>query len=144
LDADADDDVLQMVLFNAGPNRSDATCGGRLSLPHVLVSSNSSKSERIMASGNERSVARFNLPSSSPSEMVGYHLNEEDKFHLIIDLMNETKGTKLVYVTMTYDYVDGHAAGFSKIKPVWLDVVACGTSERELPQEHGTFDISHS
>jgi hypothetical protein len=38
-------------------------------------------------------------------------------------------GAKTVYLTMYYDYVDGHPSHFQEVKPVWFDVAQCGISE---------------
>jgi hypothetical protein len=43
--------------------------------------------------------------------------------------MNMNQGAKQVYLTIYYDYVDGHPARFEEVKPVWLDAAQCMTSE---------------
>lgn len=53
----------------------------------------------------------------------------KDRFGLITDLMNMNAGAKTVYLTMYYDYVEGHPANFQEVKPVWFDVAQCGISE---------------
>jgi hypothetical protein len=130
-----------MVLFNSGPNRFDPTCVGRTSLPHLLVSSSPAKSERLMASGNERTTTRFNSPYN-PTEKLGYYMNSEDKFSFIVDFMNENKEEKVVYMTMLYDYVDGRPSGFSNFRSIWLDVAQCGTSEVRPPKDSSSFQVA--
>jgi hypothetical protein len=132
-----------MVLFNVGPNRFDPTCVNKTSLPHMLIGSTPSKAERVMASGNERTRTRFNSPSA-PKEKLGYYLNEADQFSLILDFMNEKPEDRIVYLTMTYDYVEGRPAGFSNFRTIWLDVAQCGTSEVRPPVQTGKFNISQS
>jgi hypothetical protein len=130
-----------MVLFNSGPNRFDPTCVGKTSLPHLLIGSDPGKSERLMASGNERTSTRFNSPYN-PGEKLGYYMSPTDKFSFIVDFMNENKEDKIVYMTMTYDFIDGRPEGFSNFRSIWLDVAQCGTSEIRPPKESGTFAVS--
>src|ERR1700712_5469738 len=106
-----------MVLFNSGPKRFDPTCVGKTSLPHILIGSSPGKSERLMASGNERTQTRFNSPYN-PGEKLGYYMNPEDKFAFIVDFMNENKEGKVVYLTMTYDYIEGRPEGFSNLRSI--------------------------
>jgi hypothetical protein len=54
-------------------------------------------------------------------------INKEDKFHLIMDLMNANMEDAVLYFTLTYDYVEGHPSGWKSLKPVWFDVANCGT-----------------
>jgi hypothetical protein len=126
-----------MVLFTSGPGRQDTTCKDRdVSLPHILVNQTSRTSERFLASGNERTAFQF------PQIMkVGYKLNPEDKFHAIVDLMNENMVDNTVYLTVTYDYIESHPADYDNIKVVWLDVQQCGTSEVVSPHKDNVFSI---
>jgi hypothetical protein len=130
-----------MVLFNVGPNRFDPTCVNKTSLPHMLISSSPGKAERVMASGNERTRTRFNSPYQ-PKSKLGYFLNPADKFALILDFMNEKTEERVVYLTMTYDYVEGRPEGFSNFRTIWLDVAQCGTSEVRAPVQSGKFNVS--
>jgi hypothetical protein len=130
-----------MVLFNVGPDRFDPTCINKTSLPHMLISSSPGKAERVMASGNERTRTRFNSPYQ-PQLKLGYFLNPSDKFALILDFMNEKREDRAVYLTMTYDYVEGRPEGFSNFRTIWLDVAQCGTSEVRAPVQSGKFNVS--
>ena len=60
---------------------------------------------------------------------LAYPIYPGDRFGLITDLMNMNQGAKQVYLTIYYDYVDGHPSRFEEVKPVWLDAAQCMTSE---------------
>jgi hypothetical protein len=120
-----------MLIFTVGKDRKDATCGDRdISLPSVLVGATSQNSERLLASGNERT------PILWPAEDIraGYKLRAADQLSLVIDLMNDNMEDKTVYVTVTYDVVDGIKPEWDEVRVVWLDVNQCGTSERSWPK----------
>jgi hypothetical protein len=104
-----------MVAFAVGPGRMDPTCVNKTSLPHMAIGSDASRSERFYSSGNERSEARFNPPWVKDSVM-GYYLNPTDKFSFIVDLMNQNKEDKVVYMTMTYDYVPSKTSSIENVK----------------------------
>jgi len=135
-----------MVLFNIGSNAWDATCTV-FGLPHMIVGSLPASSERIFSSGNERTMALFNPPVKQGDAVpvkVGYPVFASDRFGLIADLMNMNPQGKQVYMTMYYDYVDGHPEGWEEIKPVWFDVAQCGTSEVGGRSAGSAFAISAS
>jgi hypothetical protein len=76
-----------MVLFTSGPTRSDPTCRDLdVSLPHVTAGETPQHSERFIGAGNERSL--FSFP---PAIKAGYRLTADDKFKIIMDLMNENE-----------------------------------------------------
>jgi hypothetical protein len=111
----------------------------RNSLPHWVVGFNPGSSERIWASGNERTPIRFadwNITD------VGYKMAKGDILSMIVDLMNMDKQDKTIYVVITYDYFDGRPAGMSEIKPVWLDVDQCGFSEARAKSQNGAYTVS--
>jgi hypothetical protein len=60
---------------------------------------------------------------------LAYPIYPSDRFGLITDLMNMNQGAKQAYLTIYYDYVEGHPARFEEVKPVWLDAAQCMTSE---------------
>ena len=93
----------------------DPTCVGKFSLPHMLMQSDPSKSERFFSVGNEKTPASFNPPWVK-DQVLGYHLYATDKFSFIVDLMNQNKEDKTVYMYLTYDYVEGHPSGIDNIK----------------------------
>jgi hypothetical protein len=70
----------------------------------------------------------FNPPWANVTNL-GYPIYKADRFGLIVDLMNMNTEMKTVYLTIYYDFVDGHPRHFEEIKPVWMDAAQCGTSE---------------
>jgi hypothetical protein len=130
-----------MVAFTVGAGRSDPTCAGRMSLPHVAVLSSASGSERFFASGNERSV--ISLPGWNITN-AGYPIRKADRLALIIDLMNQNADDRIVYLTMTYDFVDGIRKDWTEVKPVWFDVAQCAFSEVFPPKQDGQYTVTAS
>jgi hypothetical protein len=124
-----------MVGLSQGTGRQDATCAGNpFSLPHFAVGTTPGNSERFFASGNERT------PLQVPADRnVGYRVNSGDRFHLIVDLMNETMQAKQVYLTMTYKVAPSSTPGMRPVKPIWLDAAQCGTSE--VPARTGKYQV---
>jgi hypothetical protein len=130
-----------MVLFNIGTNAWDATCTV-FGLPHMIVGSLPMSSERIFSSGNERTLVLFNPPNQPEGSRMGYPVFAADRFGLIADLMNMNPTAKQVYMTMYYDYVEGHPTGWAEVKPVWFDVNQCGTSEVSGRTDGASFKIT--
>jgi hypothetical protein len=125
-----------MLIFTVGKGRKDATCGDRdINLPAVLVGATAQNSERLLASGNERT------PIMWPADEIkaGYKLRADDQISLVVDLMNDNMDDKTVYVTVTYDVVDGIKPEWDEVRVVWLDVNQCGTSERSWPKNKSKF-----
>jgi hypothetical protein len=58
--------------------------------------------------------------------------------------MNMNDAPKEAYLTIYYDYVDGHPTEFQEVKPVWLDAFQCGTSEISGRTPNAKFDFSSS
>jgi hypothetical protein len=75
---------------------------------------------------------------------LGYPLYPADRFGIIVDLMNMNDAAKESYLTIYYDYVDGHPPDFSEVKPVWMDAAQCGTSEVSGRRVDSKFDFSSS
>jgi hypothetical protein len=131
-----------MVHFTEGPTRWDAVCYNKISLPHAGVFTTVQKAERYFTSGNERTPFDFNPEGKDISRGSGYHITDSDKFHYLVDLMNMNMEDKVVYMTMTYDYIDGPLpANWTETKSVWLDAASCGTSEVRPRQQTGKFSI---
>lgn len=133
-----------MVHFNTGPTRWDATGQGKkICFPFLPVRTSVSKAERFFTAGNERTPFNYNNPASSDlSSGTGYHLRKEDKFQYLVELMNMNMDDVVVYITMTYDFLDGLLPnGWKEIKPVWLDANLCGSSEVKPLSEKGSFTI---
>jgi hypothetical protein len=55
--------------------------------------------------------------------------------------MNMNTAAKQVYLTIYYDYVDGHPNHMEEVKPVWLDAAQCGTSEISGRSAGSKFDF---
>jgi hypothetical protein len=129
-----------MVHLTIGPGRSDPTCIGKQSLPHVDVNASPSNAERYFSSGNERTVVTLDVLGTETK--WGYHIKATDKFAYIVDLMNMNMQDKTVYVTMYYEIIDGRMpAGWEDIKVVWFDAANCGTSEVRPTKENGAFVV---
>lgn len=128
-----------MVMFNIGKGANDATCT-LFGAPHMIVGSLPSSSERIFSSGNERTTTFFNPPWAG-TDKLGYPIYPADRFGLIVDLMNMNNAAKEVYLTIYYDYIEGHPAEFEEVKPVWMDAAQCGTSEVSGRTAGAKFDF---
>jgi len=73
---------------------------------------------------------------------LGYPIYGGDHFGLIVDLMNMNTAAKNVYLTIYYDYVDGHPSHMQEVKPVWLDAAQCATSEIGGRSAGSKFDFA--
>jgi hypothetical protein len=123
-----------MVALSQGAGRRDPTCANNaFSLPHFAVGATGANSERFFASGNERT--KLEVPAGLK---YGYKVNTADKWSLLVDLMNENLEPKQVYMTMTFNFVPGSSAGYRPMKPLWLDINQCGTSE--MPAKTGKYN----
>jgi hypothetical protein len=57
-------------------------------------------------------------------------------------MMNLNQDEKIVYLTMTYDYLEGSLPeGWSNVKAIWLDANQCGLSEIDAPFDIGYFTV---
>lgn len=131
-----------MVHFAIGTGRWDPTCVGKPSLPHIDVNATPQNAERYFSSGNERTHVQLDVLGATGTKF-GYHIKSTDKFGFIVDLMNMNMQDKTVYMTMTYDIIDGPLpAGWRDVKVVWFDAAQCGTSEVRPPKQSGSFTIS--
>jgi hypothetical protein len=132
-----------MVGLTVGPGRWDATClTAPRSLPHLAVGATPKNSERFLSSGNERMPIVL-LSSASSHQKAGYHLRKTDSFKFLVDLMNMNMEDRVVYLTLTYDLVDGALpTGWMDVKPVWLDAENCASSDVDPPQETGIFALT--
>src|ERR1700742_1371485 len=140
-----------MAIFNIGARRWDAvaynesTCMffdgiNALGRKPAGVTANVTvkNSERYFASGNERTPVTFH-PRGAP--VTAYHLDADDKFVFIIELMNMNMVDSEVYLTVTYDIIDGPLPqGWKEVKPVYLDANQC-VSEVESPKGQSKFSI---
>jgi hypothetical protein len=127
-----------MVVFVEGPGRWDPTCrDNTTALPFLALGLDPRSSERVFPSGNERLTADIN----QAKDRAGYFFRESDKMHLIIELMNTNVAKKLVYMTMTYEYVPSTIKDFSNLKPVWLDIAQCGLSDVDAPKDETKYSL---
>jgi hypothetical protein len=131
-----------MVHFNTGPTRWDAAGQGKTCIPFYPVRTSVSKAERFFTAGNERTPFDYNPEGVDLSSGSGYYLRKEDKFQYLVELMNMNMQDVVVYVTMVYDFLDGPLPkGWMDVKPIWIDVNQCGTSEVRPLKEMGSFTI---
>jgi hypothetical protein len=131
-----------MVHFVEGPTRWDPVCYATGSLPHIDVRVSVARAERNYFCGNERTAFDYNPNGHNSSVGTGYQVQAADKFHYLVDLMNQHMEDKLVYLTMTYDIIPGQLpSGWKDTKAFWLDATGCLTSEVYPPKQTGSFDI---
>jgi hypothetical protein len=91
---------------------------------------------RIFASGNERTVLRVNRNSKH-----GLKFGTAPGIGFAVELMNASNRKLPVWFTMTYEYVDGHAAeGYKEVTPVWMDITGCGVSS--APAKEGRYQYT--
>lgn len=134
-----------MVAFTVGPGRWDPTCIDQpTSLPHFAIGSSPSKSERSFSSGNERTpLSLLGRKEFTAGNKAGYHLGKEDQYRFIVDLMNMNMDDRTVYLTITYDLIDGPLPkGWGNLKPVWFDVDQCGMSEVPATSQDGKYTLT--
>jgi hypothetical protein len=78
------------VLMNIDPGREDTTCAHRdVSVPHVAIGATARTTERIFASGNERTPIIF---SNWGVKDAGYKQNAADKLGFTLELMKREHG----------------------------------------------------
>ncbi|KAF2665461.1 hypothetical protein BT63DRAFT_417021 [Microthyrium microscopicum] len=129
-----------MVMFNVGDDRQDATCHQReISVPHVFIGETPRNSERFFLSGNERTPVMFTEWGVGDA---GYNIKTSDKLAVIIDIMNDTPRDVVTWLTIQWDFIDGHPYDY-EIKPIWLDARQCGTSEVNPPAGQKKFTIDY-
>jgi len=131
-----------MVAFTGGPTKWDAVCLNNVSLPHLIVRESPHTAERYFSTGNERTAFDFNPGGVDLSSGSGYHITAEDHFKHIVDLMNMNMEKRTVYVSMSYDYLEGELPpNWNQTKTIWLGVDNCRRSEVSPPQQTGSFQI---
>jgi hypothetical protein len=98
--------------------------------------------ERYFVTGNERTPFNFYSPGGNGASPSAYHLDAQDKFYFLVELMNMNMQDATVYITMTYDIVDGPLpSGWKDVKTVFLDANACKSSEVPSPKGKTQFTI---
>jgi hypothetical protein len=104
------------VFFAAG--RQDATCGPAEPFPGRL-------GERFFASGNERTSGAF-----PPG--FGYHV-DSGSWSGLFHIMNHSAEPKTVFFTVKARWSPAAAGGILPVRPLWLDLNNCRTSEYAVP-----------
>jgi len=110
-----------------------------MSLPLINIGSTAAGSEESFSSGDERTPLLMGVDGKIDA---GYHVTADDKFAMIVDLMNINMDDRTVYLTVIFDYVPSQPEGWDNVKPVWFDVDQCGTSEVEAPRQDGHFVVT--
>jgi hypothetical protein len=123
-----------MVMMNTGARRWDAMgVGSLICTPFFFAGTTPSKSERFFVSGNERTALNY-YQGQNGLEPSAYHVDADDNFRYILELMNMSMEDQVVYVTQTYDIIDGPLpTGWKDVKTVFLDVKSCRDSEVHPP-----------
>jgi len=94
--------------------------------------------KRLPMDRNGSSSSLYSTSSTPTSDM-----RKTDSLASLIKLMNQNPTEQVVYMTMTWDYVDGHPFK-DDIKTVWLDVRQCGTSEINPPAGKNQFQVNYN
>jgi hypothetical protein len=76
--------------------------------------------EDIYMAGNEKTEAEYSVRNSSVK--TGYHLLAADSFVLNTELMNMEDKEKWVWLTLTFDYLDGEHREYKDGKIVWMTI----------------------
>ncbi|KAF8853912.1 hypothetical protein BDZ45DRAFT_729180 [Acephala macrosclerotiorum] len=116
-----------VVLYNL--NNTDATCPTK---------TNDVPGERFFASGNERSPGNICINGTNNA---GYYVGPNDTIGFLTELMNTETVNQTGVVTITFEYIPGLPASFSKVTPVWLDIAPCDQGSEE-PAKNGTFQYT--
>src|ERR1700759_1959614 len=143
-----------MVHFVAGPKRWDAVAYNVPScLPHEGVNSmggaalgrgniNAKNSERYFVTGNERLPFHYYQPGKGSGNNTAFHLESADRFFYLVELMNMNMNDATVYITMTYDILEGPLpSGWQDVKSIFLDANSCASSEVPSPAGQRKFSI---
>lgn len=84
-----------MVMMNQGPRRWDPVgVENAICVPFVVSGTSPSRAERYFVTGNERTPFNYYVDGI---EKAAYHLDPEDKFGFILELMNMNMQDELVY-----------------------------------------------
>ncbi|KAF2433288.1 hypothetical protein EJ08DRAFT_73787 [Tothia fuscella] len=105
------------VLVNVGKTVKDPICGWKYM-------------ENVFMSSKERNPALFT--QARHSVKTGYHVVPEDQFVLMTELMNMEDKEKWLWVTLTYDFLDGDHPEYKDGKVIWqyLGRNSCGNETR--------------
>jgi hypothetical protein len=110
------------VLLNSGPEVLDGNCG-------------SAKIDNMFMSGNERSMNGYGLPEAKIKS--GYRLHKADSFILTTELMNLQDKEQWVWLTISYEYLDGHKPDYKDGRMLWMSIgplsIQCGGASKPSP-----------
>jgi len=95
------------VLLNSGPNVIEPNCGR-------------GKVENMFMSGNEKSTNVFALPGASIKS--GFSIAKVNNFILTTELMNMKDVEQWVWMTLSFDYLEGEHPTFKNGKTVWSSI----------------------
>jgi hypothetical protein len=96
-----------VVLMNAGPDVTDIMCGGK-------------GAEALMMDGNERTPNTYYKPGGHMKS--GYPMTNRDTMVAIWELMNMDPVEKWVWLTLSYEYIDGHPQEYHPIHQLFLSI----------------------
>jgi hypothetical protein len=63
------------------------------------------------------------------TDQAGYYIGPDDNIDFILELMNMVDESRDAVLTVTWEYIPSVPAGFDKVKPLWLDIGGCDTSD---------------
>jgi hypothetical protein len=107
-----------LALSVDGPSKVDLACG-------------TPGTERLLAAHNDRAETFF---GTTAEDKFGYYLGSKDTISMKLELKNEAKVPKSVYLALEWEFLPGKVpAGFQNVKTLWLDAAECGTPSSELP-----------
>ncbi|KAF2663348.1 hypothetical protein BT63DRAFT_461457 [Microthyrium microscopicum] len=110
------------VLLNTGPQVLDGNCG-------------TSKIDNMFMSGNERSMNGYSLPNAKIKS--GYRIHKDDSFVLTTELMNMQDKEQWVWLTISYEYLDGHQPDYKDGRMLWMSIgpigIRCGGAAVKSP-----------
>jgi hypothetical protein len=93
------------------------------------------KVDNMFMSGNERSMNGYGLPDAQVKS--GYRLHKQDSFILTTELMNLQDKEQWVWLTITYEYLDGHKPEYKDGRMLWMSIgpatIRCGGAAPKSP-----------
>jgi len=116
-----------VLLINTGSGVKDYMCGGK-------------GMEVIMEDGNEREPNRFYTPENKAIKS-GYHLNADDKLVITTELMNLDPKEKYVWLTITYEYLEGKHPNMMGAHQLFLSI---GPSCSGVVNPYGASNLTMS
>jgi hypothetical protein len=78
----------------------------------------------MFMSGNERSLNGYGIPDAEVKS--GYRIFPDNSFVLTTQLMNMKDQEQFVWLTISYEYLDGHFENFKDGRMVWMSIGGLG------------------